>query len=553
MSERTSPGGVTTSPGGTASPGGTGVIDSHSGGSAGPAGRHLGLALVVIATAQLMVVLDSTIVNVALPHIQTALHFSGTGLEWVVNAYALTFGGLLLLGGRAGDILGRRRVFITGIILFSVASLLGGFATSEAWLLAARAVQGVGGAIVAPTALALVTTTFPEGPPRNRAMGVYAAMSIGGAAVGLLAGGVLTTYLSWRWVFFVNVPIGVVVALLAPRAIAAEPRQASTAENRNGTRRGFDIPGAITSTLGLASLVYGLSSAATSSNGVSHWGDTKVIVSLVASVVLLAAFILIEMRSRVALMPLRIFRNRNRSGAYLIMLCVGTAMFGMFFFLTIFVQTVWGYSALKTGFAYLPMVATIMAMAGVSAALVPRIGARPLLLVGSAVGTGGMFWLSRINEHSSYAGGLLGPLIVTAGGLGMLFMPLTLIALSKVEDRDSGLASSLLNTGQQVGGSIGLAVLGTVAWTVVANTARSSAAHAKAAAAAAAKAGHPVHSTSSQLAQAKVAIYDHAISVGFSRGFEVSALIAFIALLVTIAMIRVTREDLAGIQPMPGG
>jgi EmrB/QacA subfamily drug resistance transporter len=553
MSERTSPGGVTTSPGGTASPGGTGVIDSHSGGSAGPAGRHLGLALVVIATAQLMVVLDSTIVNVALPHIQTALHFSGTGLEWVVNAYALTFGGLLLLGGRAGDILGRRRVFITGIILFSVASLLGGFATSEAWLLAARAVQGVGGAIVAPTALALVTTTFPEGPPRNRAMGVYAAMSIGGAAVGLLAGGVLTTYLSWRWVFFVNVPIGVVVALLAPRAIAAEPRQASTAESRNGTRRGFDIPGAITSTLGLASLVYGLSSAATSSNGVSHWGDTKVIVSLVASVVLLAAFILIEMRSRVALMPLRIFRNRNRSGAYLIMLCVGTAMFGMFFFLTIFVQTVWGYSALKTGFAYLPMVATIMAMAGVSAALVPRIGARPLLLVGSAVGTGGMFWLSRINEHSSYAGGLLGPLIVTAGGLGMLFMPLTLIALSKVEDRDSGLASSLLNTGQQVGGSIGLAVLGTVAWTVVANTARSSAAHAKAAAAAAAKAGHPVHSTSSQLAQAKVAIYDHAISVGFSRGFEVSALIAFIALLVTIAMIRVTREDLAGIQPMPGG
>jgi predicted MFS family arabinose efflux permease len=306
------------------------------------------------------------------------------------------------------------------------------------------------------------------------------------------------------------------------------------------------------STLGLAALVYGLSSAATSANGVSHWGDTRVIVSLVASVVLLAAFILIEMRSKVALMPLRIFRNRNRSGAYLIMLCVGTAMFGMFFFLTIFVQTVWHYSALKTGVAYLPMVATIMVMAGVSAALVPRIGARPLLLAGSAIGTGGMFWLSRINEHSTYASGLLGPLIVTAGGLGMLFMPLTLIALSKVQDRDSGLASSLLNTGQQVGGSIGLAVLGTVAWTVVANTARSSAAHAKAAAAAAARAGHPLHPTSSQLTQAKVAIYDHALSVGFSRGFEVSALIAFIALLVTIAMIRVTREDLAGVQAMPG-
>jgi EmrB/QacA subfamily drug resistance transporter len=547
MSGRTSPGG------GTAAPGGTAVIDDV-GGPARPGSRHLGLALLVIATAQLMVVLDATIVNVALPDIQKALGFSGTGLEWVVNAYALTFGGLLLLGGRAGDILGRRRVFIAGIVLFSVASLLGGFATSEAWLLAARALQGVGGAIVAPTALALVTTTFPEGPPRNRAMGVYAAMSIGGAAVGLLAGGLLTTYLSWRWVLFVNVPIGAVVALLAPRAIAAAPPR--EAEATTGHRRprggGFDIPGAITSTLGLAALVYGLSSAATSANGVSHWGDTKVIVSLAAAVVLLGVFLIIESRSSQALMPLRIFKNRNRSGAYLIMLCVGTAMFGMFFFLTIFVQTVWGYSALKTGIAYLPMVATIMVMAGVSAQLVPRIGARPLLLVGSAVGTGGMFWLSRINEHSTYVGGLLGPLIVTAAGLGMLFMPLTLIALSKVQDRDSGLASSLLNTGQQVGGSIGLAVLGTVAWTVVANTARSSAAHAKAAAAAAAQAGHPVHQTSSQIAQAKAAIYDHALSVGFSRGFEVSALIALIALIVTIAMIRVTREDLAGVQAMPG-
>jgi EmrB/QacA subfamily drug resistance transporter len=546
MSERTSPGG------GTASPGGTAVIDGAGGGPARPASRHLGLALVVIATAQLMVVLDATIVNVALPDIQKALGFSGAGLEWVVNAYALTFGGLLLLGGRAGDILGRRRVFIAGIVLFSVASLLGGFANSEAWLLAARAVQGVGGAIVAPTALALVTTTFPEGPPRNRAMGVYAAMSIGGAAVGLLAGGVLTTYLSWRWVLFVNVPIGVVVALLAPRAIAAAPARQARADGQRAKRGGFDIPGAITSTLGLAALVYGLSSAATSANGVSHWGDTKVIVSLVAAVVLLAVFIIIESRSKHALMPLRIFKNRNRSGAYLIMLCVGTAMFGMFFFLTIFVQTVWGYSALRTGFAYLPMVATIMVMAGVSAQLVPRIGARPILLAGSAVGTGGMFWLSRINEHSTYVGGLLGPLIVTAAGLGMLFMPLTLIALSKVEDQDSGLASSLLNTGQQVGGSIGLAVLGTVAWTVVANTARTSAAHAKAAAAAAAQAGHPLHETKGQLAQAKAAIYDHALSVGFSRGFEVSALIAFIALVITIAMIRVTREDLAGIQPMPG-
>src|ERR1035437_3186057 len=385
-------------------PGGTAVIDGLPGNPARPASRHLGLALVVIATAQLMVVLDATIVNVALPHIQHSLGFSGSGLEWVVNAYALTFGGLLLLGGRAGDILGRRRVFIVGIILFSLASLLGGFATTQAWLLAARALQGVGGAIVAPTALSLITTTFPEGPPRNRAMGVYAAMSIGGAAVGLIAGGLLTTYLSWRWVLFVNVPIGVIVALIAPRALAESPR-----------RRGrFDLPGAITATLGLASLVYGLTEAATTPNGVSHWGDTKVLVSLGAALVLLASFIVIEMRSSHALMPLRIFNNRNRSGAYLIMLCVGMAMFGMFFFLTIFVQSVWGYSALKSGVAFLPMVGTIMLMAGISSQLVPRIGARPLLLAGSAITAGGMFWLSRISEHSTYVGGLLGPMMVTA-------------------------------------------------------------------------------------------------------------------------------------------
>ncbi|HEU5420930.1 MAG TPA: MFS transporter [Streptosporangiaceae bacterium] len=526
--------------GATGSPGGTAVIDGRPGQQHRPAQRHLGLALVVIATAQLMVVLDATIVNVALPDIQKALGFSGSGLEWVVNAYALTFGGLLLLGGRAGDILGRRRVFIGGIILFSLASLLGGFATSQEWLLAARAVQGVGGAIVAPTALALISTTFPEGPPRNRALGVYAAMSIAGAAVGLMAGGLLTTYLDWRWVLFVNVPIGALVALLAPRAVS---------DDRSRRLRGsrFDLPGAVTSTVGLAALVYGLSSAATTANGVNHWGDAKVIVSLIISVVMLGSFLLIETRSKHALMPLRIFRNRSRSGAYLVMLCVGTAMFGMFFFLTIFVQEVWGYSALKTGVAYLPMVAVIMAMAGVSAQLVPRIGARPLLIAGSAVAAAGMFWLSRIDEHSTYAGGLLGPMLLTAAGLGTVFMPLTLVALSKVEDRDSGLASSLLNTGQQVGGSIGLAVLGTVAWTVVANTARSAAEHARSVAAAAG--GAPV--SPEQAAQAKTEILHHAMATGFSRGFEVSAGIMVLALIVTLVMVRVTRRELEGVQAMP--
>jgi EmrB/QacA subfamily drug resistance transporter len=504
--------------------------------------RHLGLALVVIATAQLMVVLDATIVNVALPHIQHALNFSGSGLEWVVNAYTLTFGGLLLLGGRAGDILGRRRVFVAGIILFSLASLLGGLATSQAWLLAARAVQGVGGAIVAPTALSLVTTNFPEGAPRNRAMGVYSAMSIGGIAVGLLAGGLLTTYASWRWVLFVNVPIGIAVALLAPRVLGESQRHPGR----------FDLAGAITGTGGLAALVYGLSSAATTANGVSQWGDPKVLASLAGAVVLLASFIVIETRSPHALMPMRIFRNRSRSGAYLVMLCIGTAMFGMFFFLTIFVQTVWGYSALKTGVAYLPMVAVIMAGAGLSTVLVPRVGARPLLLAASAIATGGMFWLSRITEHSSYVGGLLGPMLVTAAGLGLLFMPLTLVSLSKVEDRDAGLAGSLVNTGQQVGGSIGLAILGTVAWTVVANTFRNSIAAGKATAAAAARAGHPLHLTAAQIKAGETQLYNHALAVGFSRGFIVSAGIMLLALVVTIVMIRVKRADLEGVQPMPG-
>jgi predicted MFS family arabinose efflux permease len=250
---------------------------------------------------------------------------------------------------------------------------------------------------------------------------------------------------------------------------------------------------------------------------------------------------MIEARSEYALMPLRIFRNRDRSAANLVMLCVGTAMFGMFFFLTIFVQTVWGYSALKTGIAYLPMVAAIMVMAGVSAQLVPRIGARPLLIAGSAIASGGMFWLSRISEHSTYTSGLLGPMLVTAAGLGMVFMPVTLVALSRVSDRDAGLAASLPNVGQQVGGSIGLALLGTVAWTVVANTARSS----TAAAASATRAGHPPAGTA---AQVKAAIYDHALSVGFSRGLEVSAGIMLVALIVTIAAIRVKRADLAGAQ-----
>ena len=340
--------------------------------TASPQDRRLGPALAVIATAQLMVVLDATIVNVALPHIQRALGFSGTGLEWVVTAYALAFGGLLLLGGRAGDLLGRRNMFIAGIIVFSAASLAGGFATTQAWLLAARAVQGAGAAITAPAALSLLTTTFPEGPPRNRAMGVFAAMSVTGGVVGLITGGLLTTYATWRWVLFVNVPIGIAVALAAPRVLAGTP----------GQRGRFDLPGAITGTGGLAALVYGLSNAATSSDGVSHWGDTKVVASLATAAVLLGLFALTELRTKNPLLPPRLLASRDRWGANLIMLCVGTALFGVFFFLTLFMQAVWGYSALRTGVAYLPMMAVIMAMSGASVQLAPGSASTATTLTG---------------------------------------------------------------------------------------------------------------------------------------------------------------------------
>ena len=439
---------------------------ARAGGASADGHRKLGLALVVIATAQLMVVLDATIVNVALPHIQHALGFSGTGLEWVVNAYALTFGGLLLLGGRAGDILGRRRVFIAGIILFSLASLLGGFATTQAWLLAARAMQGVGGAIVAPTALSLITTTFPEGRPRNRAMGVYAAMSIGGAAVGLIAGGLLTTYLSWRWVLFVNVPIGIVAALLAPRRAApSRPRH----------RGRFDLPGAITGTAGPGRRWSTACPTRPPARTASRTGATPRSSSRwPPSVVLLAAFVLIESRSKHALMPLRIFRNRSRSGAYLIMLCVGTAMFGMFFFLTIFVQEVLGLQrAARPAWPTCPWSAMIMVMSGVS-----RPAGRPDRRPAADAGRLGDHRRRHVLVVAASASTAPTPAACSA----RCWSPRSAWACCscrcrwsrcpRSRPRTPGVASSLLNTGQQVGGAIGLAVLGTVAWTVVANSAR---------------------------------------------------------------------------------
>jgi EmrB/QacA subfamily drug resistance transporter len=419
---------------------------SAVGGGKARRGHHPGAALAIIAGSQLMVVLDATIVNIALPHIQHALKFSDTNLTWVLNAYTLTFGGLLLLGGRAGDILGRRRTFMFGIALFTFSSLLGGLATSSTWLLAARALQGVGGAIVTPTALSLITTNFDEGIERNRAFGVFAAVSGAGAAVGLMAGGMLTSWLSWRWVLFVNIPIGIAIALLAPLFI-------NESEKTPGR---FDVAGAVASTLGMSTLVYGFIRAA--SDG---WSDTWAIASFIAAGAFLISFFVIEVRSPQPITPLHLFKNRNRSASYVVMFALAAALFSMFFFLTLFVQDILGYSALKAGFAFLPVSAGIVVSAQLASIFLIKVGPRPFMVAGGALATGGMFWLSQINVHSGYVGGLLLPMVVFSLGMGFIFVPLTIVAVSGVEPHESGSASGLLNVMQQVGGTVGLAILTT--------------------------------------------------------------------------------------------
>ncbi|PBC60862.1 MFS transporter [Streptomyces sp. Tue6028] len=408
---------------------------------------HPGIALTVIAACQLMVVLDATIVNIALPHIQDALNFSTTDLTWVISSYTLTFGGLLLLGARAGDILGRRRVFMTGILLFTFASLLGGLAQEPWQLLAARALQGVGGAIASPTSLALITTTFPEGPERNRAFAVFATVSAGGGAVGLLAGGMLTEWLDWRWVLFVNVPIGVLIAVLAPMYISESERHPGR----------FDIAGALTSTAGMASLVYGFIRAAE-----EGWRDSLTIGSFGAAVVLLVAFVIVETRAKEPITPLKMFADRNRSGTYLIMLSLAAAMFGMFFYIVLFVQNVLGYSPISAGVAFLPVTVAIAVGAGLSQRFLPVLGPKPFMVVGSSLVALGLLWLTFISSDNSYVGGVLGPMLLFGFGMGLNFVTLTVTAVSGVAQHEAGAASGLLNVTQQVGGSLGLSILTTV-------------------------------------------------------------------------------------------
>jgi EmrB/QacA subfamily drug resistance transporter len=497
-------------------------------------GHHPALALFVIAASQLMVVLDATIVNIALPQIQQALGFSTTSLSWVLNAYTLTFGGLLLLGGRAGDILGRRRMFITGILLFTLASFLGGLATSAGWLLAARALQGVGAAIAAPTALALITTNFSEGRERNRAFGVFAATAVAGGSIGLIAGGMLTSWLSWRWVLFVNVPIGILLALAAPLYITESERQPGR----------FDLGGALTSTGGMAALVYGFIRAAQ-----EGWSDPVTIGSFAAAAVLLAVFFSIETRISQPITPLHLFRDRNRAGVYAIMLALAAAMFGMFFFLTLFVQDVLGYSPLRAGVAFLPVTAAIVITSQFAAQSLPRLGPKRLMTGGALLAVVGLAWLSQVSVTSGYVEGILGPMLVFGLGMGLLFVPLTILAVSGVERHETGAASSLLNVTQQIGGSLGLSILVTVFGTASRNEATNQVGQFLA------NASPELQARFQQTGQLPAAYADQVLAHGISTSFQVAVVFAVLALLVSLTVIRAkaAEVDASSLPGMGGG
>jgi EmrB/QacA subfamily drug resistance transporter len=409
-------------------------------------------ALVLLAMAEFVVVLDASIVNIALPSIGRGLHISLANLSWVVNAYVLTFGGFLLLGGRVADLLGRRLIFIVGLGVFSLASLLGGLAQSELWLIGARAIQGVGAALLAPAALSLVTAIFREGAERNRALSVWGAVAGSGAATGVLLGGVLTSALGWRSVLFVNVPIGIGAILLTPVLIA---------ESRGElTRRSFDLPGAVTVTGGLSALVYALVRATA-----VGWGSAQTIGVLAAAAALLAAFVVIETRTEAPLVPFAFFRNVNVSAANATMFATGAAIIGLFYFLSLYLQKVLGYSAIKAGTSQLPLAVGIIVAAGMASPLVARLGLRRVLIVGLVLFAGGLVWLAQLPVNASYLADLLGPSLLIALGLGFAFVPITILAETGVKDREYGLASGLLNTSQQIGGALGLAVLATIATT----------------------------------------------------------------------------------------
>ena len=407
-------------------------------------------ALVLLCSAQFVVVLDASIVNVALPSIGEALDFSQENLPWVVNAYVLTFGGFLLLGGRTADLLGRRRVFMAGLLLVAVASLAAGFASTEGQLIAARAAQGLGAAIISPAALSIVTTTFNDGAERNKALGVWGAVAGSGGAAGVLLGGILTDGLGWEWVLWVNVPVSLIAFALSPRLIAESRAEQET--------RAFDVAGAVTVTAALSILVYALVDATD-----AGWGSTQTIGLIALSALLLAAFVAIELRTPKPLMPFSIFRIRTLTGANVVGLLVGASLFSMFFFISLYMQQVLGYSAIHAGLSYLPLALVIVASAGIASQLVTRLGYKPVLAAGLMFIVIGLLWFSRVSVGGGFTTDILGPSLFAAAGLGFAFVTTTIAAVSGVEETEAGLASGLINTSQQIGGALGLAVLSTIA------------------------------------------------------------------------------------------
>lgn len=473
------------------------------------------IALGVIAVAQLMVVLDASIINIALPKAQAALKISDVDRQWVITAYTLAFGGLLLLGGRIADYVGRKRMFIVGLAGFAVASALGGVAQNAAMLFGARALQGAFAALLAPAALSLISVTFTETKERAQAFGVYGAISGGGAAIGLILGGVLTEYASWRWCLLVNVPIAVAAALGAIAYVHESKAHGNTK---------YDLPGAFLVTTGLVSLVYGFTEAAKPGKG---WNSGSTLGFLALAVVLLAAFMAVELRSANPLLPVAVILDRNRGGSYLASLFVGAGLFSMFLFLTYYFQINLGYSPLKSGFAFLPFSVGIIITAGVTAQILPRTGPKPLMLLGAIMSTVGLFLFTFLSQNSSWIVAVLPGEILLSVGLGLVFVPLSSLALLGVGDHDAGVASAMLNTSQQIGGSLGTALLSTFYASAVTSYVKN---HAK---------------SPADAAKLQLPAFIHGYHVAFSIGVGLLA----IAAVIIAVIVNAKRDDL----PAEGG
>jgi EmrB/QacA subfamily drug resistance transporter len=462
-------------------------------------------ALILLCAAQFIVVLDASIVNVALPTIGRSLRFSEQNLPWVVNTYVIAFGGFLLLGGRAADLVGRRRVFVAGLLVVAVASLAAGFASNQGELIAARAAQGLGAAIVSPAALSIVATLFKDGSERNKALGAWGAVAGSAGAAGVLLGGVLTQGLGWQWVLWVNVPVSLIALAFTPGLI---PESRSESATRN-----FDFAGALSVTAGLSLLAYSLLDASS-----AGWGSTKTIALLTLSVALMGVFVATELRSRAPLVPFRIFRLRTLTGANVVGIMLGASLFSMFFFISLYMQQVLGYSAIHAGLSYVPLAVTIVLAAGIGSQLVTRFGFKPVLAGGMLFVAAGLFWFSRISAHGSFVVDILGPSLLAATGLGFGFVTSTIAAVSGIKEHEQGLASGLINTSQQIGGALGLAVLSTIATTRI---------------------HHAFASGTTNL--------HHALTSGFSNAFLGGAVIAMLGFVATLLLIR-TRDSRAHVE-----